>query len=126
MIAHAAEQCGRKGMRIFLDASLDDDLPCIRQKIKTIPLPNPSNGVKWELDFLYESRPLAEEQNVEANDRELFNRVARMKNPEWPQDIQLQYSETLEAMNHMRKANNRRLVGLDRLEYGGPVDSVWG
>ena len=24
--AHAAEQCGGKGMRIFLDASLDDDL----------------------------------------------------------------------------------------------------
>ena len=90
-----------------------------------MPLPKPLKGVKWELDFLYESRPIAEEQKVEANDRELFNRVARMKNPEWPQDVQLQYTETLEAMNHMRKANSRNLVDLDRLEYDGPENSVW-
>lgn len=123
--AHGAERCGGKGMRIFLDASLDDDLPIVRQRIKTIALPKPLKDVKWELDFLYESRPIAEEQKVEANDRELFNRVARMKNPEWPQAVQLQYTETLEAMNHMRKANSRNLINLDTLEYGGPVNTVW-
>jgi 7,8-dihydro-6-hydroxymethylpterin-pyrophosphokinase len=81
--------------------------------------------VKWELDFLYESRPIGKEQEVESNDRELFNRVARMKDPEWPQDVLSQYTETLEAMNRMRKANSRSLVDLDGLEYGGPVNSLW-
>ena len=123
--AHAAEQCGGKGMRIFLDSSLDDDLPCVRQRIKTMSLSKSLKEVKWELDFLYESGPIAKELEVEAKDRELFNRVAQMKNPEWPRSVQLQYMETLEAMNHMRKANSRNLVELDRLEYGGPVNSVW-
>ena len=125
VLAHAAEQCGGKGMRIFLDASLDDDLPCVRQRIKTIPFSKPLNDVKWELDFLYESRPIGKEQEVESNDRELFNRVARMKDPEWLQDVLSQYTETIEAMNRMRKANSRSLVDLDGLEYGGPVNSLW-
>jgi hypothetical protein len=125
VLSHAAEQCGGKGMRIFLDASLDDDLPCLRQRIKTIPLSKPLNEVKWELDFLYESRPIGKEQEVEANDRELFNRVARMKDPEWPQDVLSQYTETLDAMNRMRKASSRSLVDLDGLEYGGPINSLW-
>jgi|SRR5579872_271302 len=123
--ANAAERCGGKGMRIFLHTSLDDDLPFVRQRIKTIPLSIPLNDVKWELDFLSVSRPIGKEQEVEAKDRELFNRVARMKDPEWPEDVQLQYTEALEAMNRMRTANSRKPVDLKSLEYGGPVDSLW-
>ena len=112
-------------MRIFLDASLDDDLTVVRQRAKTLPLPTPLDNVKWELDFLSESRPIGKEQEVEANDRELFNRVAQMKDSECLQEVHLQYVETLEAMNRMRKANSRSLVELDRLEYGGRVNGDW-
>jgi hypothetical protein len=125
VLAHAAEQCGGKGMRIFLDASLDDDLAIVRQRIKTMPLSKPLNGVKWELDFLNESKPIGKEPEVEASDRELFTKVARMKDPESTRRVQLQYTETLKAMNRMRKANSRKPVRLNKLEYGGPVNSFW-
>jgi hypothetical protein len=116
--AHAAEQCNGKGMRVFLHSSLDEDIPTIQRRVKTVAISNRLKRVKWELDFLYEQRPSREERKVEAKDRELFDKVARMQNPEWPKRIRLHYSETLHAMNRMRQANSRKLVDLNILEYG--------
>jgi hypothetical protein len=119
-VVHArnAEQCGEKGMRIFVGESVDEDLPLIRQRIKTIPLANPLNGVKWELDYLYESRPIAEEKKVETDDRELFEKVAGLNNPNWLPDVQRQYTDTLCAMNRMRKASSRKPMNLSELKCG--------
>ena len=123
--AHASEQCGGKGMRIFLDSSLEEDLPSVRRRIKTLPLARPAKGVNWELDYLHESAPASEQQKVEAADRELFDKVAWLKNPEWPRKVQRHYTETLAAMNRMRTANSRKPVNLRKLKYGGPVDIMW-
>jgi hypothetical protein len=120
--AHAAEQCGGKGMRIFLDASIEEDLPHIGRRLS---LPEALNNVRWELDYLHEPRPMNEEEKVEANDRELFEKVARMKDPASPPKVQLQYTETLAAMNRMRAANSRKRIDLDTLNYGGPADTIW-
>jgi len=122
--AHSAEQCGGKGMRIFLDPSLDEDLLCVRSRVKTILLPQLLKKVQWELDYLYESQPIAREDEVEDNDRKLFDRVARMKDPQSSQEVQAQYTETLEAMNRMRQANNRKLVDLNSLGYGEHLADV--
>lgn len=108
--AYSAEQCGGKGTRIFLDSSVDEDLPCIRSRVKTVRLPQPLKQVQWELDYLYESGPIAREQEVEDSDRKLFDRVARMKNEKSSLDVQTQYAETLEAMNRMRQVNNRKPI----------------
>jgi hypothetical protein len=120
--AHAAEQCGGKGMRIFLDASLDEDLQTVRQRIRRIPLPKPLKDVRWELDFLHDPRPAAEEQKVDAADRELFDKVARLKDPQSPAGVQRQYTQTLAALNRMRTANSRKQVNLRKLRYGQPLD----
>lgn len=123
--AYSAEDCGGKGMRIFLDSSLDEDLPYVRSRVKTVRLPQALKQVQWELDYLYESQPIAREHEVEENDLKLFDTVARMKDPEATRGVQLQYTETLKAMSRMRKANSRKPVRLNRLEYGGPVNSDW-
>jgi hypothetical protein len=120
--AHAAEQCGGKGMRIFLDSSVEEDLQHIQRRLL---LPVPLKSVKWELDYLHEPRPMAEQAKVEADDRELFEKVARMKNPAWPENVQVQYTETLDAMNRMRITNSRKPVDLNTLRYGGPADTIW-
>ncbi len=125
VFAHEAEQCGGKGMRIFLDASVEEDLSLIRSRVKTMKLAKPLKGVSWELDYLNESRPIREEQKVEIADRELFDKVARLRNPQWRRKIQRQYTETLAAMNRMRIANSRKPVDLGKLQYGGPVDTLW-
>src|SRR5262249_13989664 len=120
--AYAAEQCDGKGMRIFLDASIEEDLRHIQRHL---PLPQPLKTVRWELDYLHEPRPIHEEASVEAHDRELFDKVARMSDPASPANIQLQYSETLAALNRMRVANSRKPVDLNTLDYGGPVGAIW-
>lgn len=120
--AHAAEQCGGKGMRIFLDASVEEDLQHIQRRM---PLPLPLKSVKWELDYLHEPRPMAEQAKVEADDRELFEKVARMKDPAWPGNVQVHYTETVDAMNRMRVANSREPVDLNTVQYGGRADAIW-
>ena len=79
---------------------------------------------RLELDYLHEQRPASEEKAVEAADRELFDKVAWPKNPERPVAVQRQYTQTLAAMNRMRRSNSRKPVSLRRLRYGGPVDIV--
>jgi hypothetical protein len=56
---------------------------------------------------------MAEQAEVETGDRELFEKVARMNNPAWPESVQLHYTQTLDAMNRMRVANSRkRLISI--------------
>jgi hypothetical protein len=68
---------------------------------------------------------MAEQAKVEADDRELFEKVARMKNPAWPENVQVRYTETLDAMNRMRVANSRKPVDLNTVRYLGRADEIW-
>jgi hypothetical protein len=123
--AHAAEQCGGKGMRIFLDSSLESDLQSFSQQIKTLRLAEPFKDVKWELDYLHESRPMSEGPKIEAADHELFERVARLTDTGWTAEVRRHYTKTLAAMNRMREANSREPVNLSELKYGGSEDIMW-
>ena len=123
--AHAAEQCGGKGMRIFLDASIEEDLPSICRRIKTLRLAKPFGNVKWELDYLHESGPASERPKIEAADRELFEKVAYLKSPGWTANARRHYTQTLAAMNRMREANSRSPVNLRKLKCGGSADIMW-
>ena len=111
-------------MRIFLDSSMDEDLVAIRQRVRMMPLRRTLDGVKWELDYLHEPRPAGAQPTIDAADQELFDKVARLKNPKWPMRVQRHYTQTLAAMNRMRVANSRKRVNLRKLRYGGPVDIV--
>jgi hypothetical protein len=113
--AHAAEQCGGKGMRIFLHASLDDDLPLVRHRLRPMKLRRPLKGVNHELDYLHEEEPALEQPSADEKDRALFASVALLKNPAWPKKVLRQYTETFAAMNRMRRANCRKPVAAHRL-----------
>lgn len=108
--AHSAEKCGGKGMRIFLDSSVEEDFQSVRSRVKTIRLPQALKQVQWELDYLSESKPIPREHEVEENDRKLFDTVSSMKDPQSSGDVQAQYTETLEAMGRMRQVNGRKPV----------------
>ncbi len=115
--AHSAEQCGGKGVRLFLDSSVEEDFPSVRSRVKTIRLPQALKQVQWELDYLSESKPIAREHEVEENARKLFDAVSRMKDRQSSDDVQAQYTETLEAMGRMRQANSRKPVDLSTLKH---------
>ena len=77
--AHAAEQCGGKGMRIFVHPKVDglDS----HADFKILSVPKAFKAAKWELDYLCRSRSGQERSTVDACDRDLFSRVAAMKDP---------------------------------------------
>ncbi len=75
--AYAAEQCGGKGMRIFVDSSLKDAITPPQQNNRVLPLPKPLKTVGWELNYLYEDDRLASEKpTADESDRKLFENVA--------------------------------------------------
>jgi len=49
--AHAAEQCGGKGIRIFVHPSVRADIPSIQQRIKVLALGKPYKDASWELEL---------------------------------------------------------------------------
>lgn len=102
--AHGAERCGGKGMRIFLDESVDEDLPHVGRILR---VPETLNHVKWELNYLHEPRPISDERTVELCDAELYENVNRMKTPEMAPAVLLQYEQTVDALNRMRKNYGR-------------------
>jgi hypothetical protein len=104
---------------------MDEDLTSIRGRVRTMQLSRALKGVKWELDYLHEPRPAGEQPTIDAADRELFEKVAWLKNPDWPRKVQRQYTQTLAAMNRMRVANSRKRINLRKLRYGGSVNIVW-
>lgn len=105
--AHAAEQCGGKGLRILVHPSLQEELSTFQHRIRPLPLMNMYANAKWELDFLYEQRPAAEKPSAEENDRELFRAVGEMRHKTMPPEVLFHYSETISAMNRMRQAHSR-------------------
>ena len=119
--AHAAEQCGGKGMRIFVHPKVDD--LDSRADFKILDLPEPFNGVKRELDYLCQSRSGQERSTVDVCDRALFSRVAAMKDPKAKLSIRKHYVDTLKALNRMRESRGRHPVNLRGLKYGITVDN---
>lgn len=115
--AHSAEQCGGKGMRIFVDSSVEEDFQAVRSRVKTMRLPQALKQVQWELDYLSEAKPIAREHEVEESDCKLFETIAQMKDPQSSKDVQAQYTETLEAMGRMRQINGRKSVDPNTLKH---------
>jgi hypothetical protein len=105
--AHAAEQCGGKGIRIFVHPSVRADIPSIQQRIKVLALGKPYKDASWELDYLPDRKPANDRPVEEAADRELFEAVGEMKDPAAPMRVRRQYVETIKALNRMRQANGK-------------------
>jgi hypothetical protein len=78
--AHAAEQCGGKGMRIFLHRSLEEDLALIRHRLHPMRLRRPLKGVNYELDYLHEEGPVSEQRPVAV----LFRNAVNVTSSEQP------------------------------------------
>lgn len=99
--AHSAEQCGGKGMRIFVHPSAEAEFLS-----KNLVIPKPYENSRAELDFLNETRPAQRKPSAEEDDRKLFDAVVEMKEAA-PENVQNQYLDTLAAMNRMRQKNSR-------------------
>jgi hypothetical protein len=107
--AHDAEQCGGKGLRIFVDESAEEDLSRMGRSLR---LPQPYKSVKWELDYLHDPRPIGQLEQLEKDDHELFDNVASMNTPGLSEGARLHYTETLAALNRMRLNNSRKAFSL--------------
>lgn len=105
----AAEGSDGKGLRIFVHESAEEDLPRMGRHLQ---LPQPLRGVKWELDYLHDSRPIGQLEQLEKDDRELFDNVASMNTPGLSEGARLHYTETLAALNRMRISNSRKAFAL--------------
>jgi hypothetical protein len=123
--AHTAESCGGKGMRIFLHKSLEEDLSVIRQPARPMKLRHALQDIRYELDYLYDQQPAGAKVSADDKDRELFAKVALLKNPTWSKRVLRQYTETHAAMNRMRKGRNRKRVAVHRLPCNAPHGTVW-
>ena len=77
--AHGAEQCGGKGMRIFVHPSAAPELQAFNTRIRILPLPKPYKTASCELDYLYEPTPVQAKVSADASDRELFAAALQMK-----------------------------------------------
>ncbi len=114
VFAHAAEQCGGKGMRIFVHPTLEPERHRIATRIKMLALPKPFTNSACELDYLHERRPAQQEPTADAADRELFQAVMAMNDPTEPPAVRRQYTETFKALNRMRVANDRTRLSTHR------------
>ena len=110
--AHAAEQCGGKGMRIFVHPSAAPRLQAINTRIRILSLPKPYKTAACELDYLYEERPAQAKVSADDSDSKLFDATLQMKEQFDSLKIRKQYTETLKALNRMRSANGRRAVNI--------------
>ncbi len=102
--AHNAEQCGGKGMRIFVHPSVR-----VEMVSKALPLVKAYEHSEAELDFLHEPRPAQVTPSAEEDDRKLFDAVKEMREAA-PEGVQNHYLDTLEAMNRMRGKNGRPTI----------------
>lgn len=112
--SHAAEQCGGKGMRIFVHSSLKEELSTIGRRVKILDLAKPYKDALWELDYLAERKPASQASLEEGNDRQLFDAIVEMNDPTAPLKVRRQYSETLKALNRMRLANSKSIFSIRR------------
>jgi hypothetical protein len=110
--AHSAEQCGGKGLRIFVHPLVEPEIPSIQRRIKVMALAKTFKNASWELDYLPEGGPANDAPLEEAADRELFEAVAEMKDPSAPMRVRRHYVETLKALNRMRRANSKPPINI--------------
>ena len=108
--AHAAERSGGKGMRIFMHPSLETERHLIERSVRIVPLPKPNVGARWELNYLYETRPAAQQPPGDESDLELFEAVKSMKDPKADMKVRRQYIETHKALNRMRQTYSRNPI----------------
>jgi hypothetical protein len=104
--AHHAER-GGKGLRIFVHPSVELDESCV----KVLPLASSSTYANRELNFLYEPMPVNRHPPVSYYDCKLFDEVYNMKDLA-PVEEHIQYTETTDAINRMRKQYGREALGL--------------
>jgi hypothetical protein len=120
--ASRAEKCGGKGMRIFVDASMAQELDSIGQRVAVLPLPKPSNAAQWELSYLFEEDPGQPGSPTAAErDQDLWIGTARIRRalPQpVPAKVQRHYRETFAAINRMRQKAGRGLFKGSRREKG--------
>jgi len=114
--AHSAERSSGKGMRIFVHPSLETERHLIERSVRMVPLPKPNDGARWELNYLYKTRPAAQQPTADESDLELFEVVKSMKDPKANMKVRRQYIETHKALNRMRRANSRKLVNIRQLK----------
>jgi hypothetical protein len=112
--AHAAEQCGAKGMRILLHPELELFLE--REAIPRVVSVEPTPGrlpVTKELNYLYEP---GHAQHMFSGGKDLdallVDNVRRMMKRSAPV-VHIHYVETLHALNRMRAQLNRSLYSLN-------------
>jgi hypothetical protein len=120
--AYAAEQCGGKGMRIFIDSSLRDTLSRPGQCSRIMRMQKPLKGVGWELNYLNEQRVPGERPTAEEADAEIFATVAALKDPKAPLSVRRHYIDTLKALNRMSYSLGRPVRKLRQLRYGTARD----
>ena len=119
--AHAAEQCGGKGMRIFLHPSLATCIEDISWRASVLPIDPPFQAAPWELSYLY--RTLHREEEADKNDRELFRLVSVM----WdraPKAAYPHYAATSAALSSMRRMLNRREMVVTTDSYRHYVQEI--
>jgi hypothetical protein len=110
VFAHAAEQAGGKGMRIFVHPFVVPDLQNRSNRTRLLKLPNAVAAATHEVDYLYDPTPTGQTPSADDQDRDLTKIVAAMKEPKAPLPIRRQYTETLKALNRMRQAHGRKSI----------------
>ncbi len=99
--------------------------PRLLKRVRTMKLRRAFKGVHYEPDYLYEQQPAGADPSEDEKDRELFAKVALLKNPAWPKRVLRQYTESHAAMNRMRKEHSRKRVAAHRLPCNAPHGTVW-
>jgi hypothetical protein len=115
--ANAAESKGGKGMRIFLHPSMELEPGGLNPIAPILPLSEPSPYAKWELDYLHPEIDRGDHPGYIVPDREdsqLFSVVNSMRPAGATADVDIQYSDTLLAINRMRSARGRISFSLNR------------
>jgi hypothetical protein len=109
--AYGAEQCGAKGWRVLVHPSVESDLANGRSDEPLMPLPKELNGVKVEVCYLphdvrsEEIDSRYDRRRVVDQDLLAIRHVEQMVQQSEPMDdkVRLQYTETLAALDRMRK-----------------------
>jgi len=110
VFAHAAEQAGGKGMRIFVHQSVVPDLENRIARTKLLKLPKALPAATHEVNYLYDPTPNGRTPSADDQDRDLTKIVAAMKEPKAPLPVRRQYTETYKALNRMRQAHGRKPI----------------
>jgi hypothetical protein len=108
--SHQAEQCGGKGMRIFLHPSAREDYTLIRQRVRILDLEQPSVRGIGELDYMQNQDHERDDAKVEEQEQFLCGSAWSIKPTGATPEVEIHYTETLNAMNRMRKARGKAAI----------------